>query len=208
MGCLADSRLKLDTDPLPLTANGLSQIVHLRANDVVDCFARPVDVLTDRLSHVVDRKRIDELFAAVASCAITARRFVAGPACAIATAVCRPACSGRCTIAGPSRAFETCECSPLRALACSGEKRRDRAAATGTRPEHQSYYRANSSAKQSGCEQIELLVTLLVRIRLADGRAGAASPTRCRFQGICHPAPPPCQMLHEFRCALHARWTR
>ena len=46
-GCLTDSRFKLDTDPLPLTANGLAQIVHLGAYDVVDRFTCAIDVLAD-----------------------------------------------------------------------------------------------------------------------------------------------------------------
>src|SRR5512140_2944580 len=44
-GCLTDSRFKLDTDPLPLTANGFAEIIHLRTYDVIDRFARAVDVL-------------------------------------------------------------------------------------------------------------------------------------------------------------------
>ena len=44
-GCLTDSRLNLDTDPLPLTANGLAEIVHLGTYDVVDRFTCAVYVL-------------------------------------------------------------------------------------------------------------------------------------------------------------------
>lgn len=93
MGCRADSRLNLDTYPLPLTANGLSQVVHLCANDIIDCFAGSVDIFADRIRHVVDGKGIDELFAAIACDAITASGLFTGPACAIAAAVGCPACA-------------------------------------------------------------------------------------------------------------------
>jgi hypothetical protein len=71
-GCLADSLVNLDTDPFSLTANGLSQIVHFGPNDVVDRFAGAVDVLADRVRHVVNGERIDELFATITRHAVTA----------------------------------------------------------------------------------------------------------------------------------------
>jgi hypothetical protein len=55
-GCLTDSRFNLDTDPLPLTANGLTQIVHLGAYDVIDRFACSIHVLAHRLGDLVNGK--------------------------------------------------------------------------------------------------------------------------------------------------------
>jgi len=46
-GCRTDSRFKLDTDPLPLTANGLAEIVHLGAYDVIDRFTCSIDILAN-----------------------------------------------------------------------------------------------------------------------------------------------------------------
>lgn len=207
-GCLADSLVKLDTDPLPLTPNSFSKVVHFCANDVVDCFASTIDVFADGFGHLVNRNRLDQLFATIACGSVTAGRFLTRPSCTFAPAIGRPARAWRSAVSRPACTFKPCERSPLRTFARGRDERCDWPAPTRARPEHQGYNGADSCAKQSGGEQVELLLTLPVRIRLADGRAGAASPTRCRFQGICHRAPPPCQMLHEFRFALHAGWTR
>ncbi len=72
MGCLADSRPKLDTDPLPLTADCLSQVGHLRAHDIVDSLTRAIYVFAHRFSDFFSRKRVDQLFAAIARDSVAA----------------------------------------------------------------------------------------------------------------------------------------
>ncbi len=52
-GCLTDSRSNLDTDPLPLTTNGLSQVVHFGTYDVVDRFTRAIHILAYRIGHFI-----------------------------------------------------------------------------------------------------------------------------------------------------------
>src|SRR5665647_104930 len=113
-GCLTDSRPNLDTDPLPLTANGLPEIVHLRAHDVVDRLTRAIDVLAYGFRDFLDRKRIDQLFAALTRYAIASRRPLACPAC-----------RRSCAITSPASAYQPSEGSPLCAFARCREKRRD-----------------------------------------------------------------------------------
>jgi hypothetical protein len=46
-GCLTDSRAaNLDPDPLALPAHRFAEIVHFRANNVVDRFTSAIDILT------------------------------------------------------------------------------------------------------------------------------------------------------------------
>ncbi len=89
-GCRADSRPNLDTDPLPLATNCFAEIIHLGAYYVVDRLARTVDVLANGLRDFLSWKCVDQLFAAVARNAVTACRFITGPACTLASSVRSP----------------------------------------------------------------------------------------------------------------------
>lgn len=196
----------LDTDPLPLTTHRLAEVIHLRANDVVDRLARAVDVLPDRVGYVVDRHGIGELPRSITRRPVPPRSLLPCPACAVAAAVGGPACSRSCVISGPSRSLEAGERCPFRAFSRSAENRSDWPAAAGPGAEDEGDDGPDGRPEKRSGQKIELLLALIVRIRLADGRAGAASPTRCRLQCICHPGHPPFRVLHEFRCGLPAAW--
>jgi hypothetical protein len=72
-GCRPDSRgANLNPDPLPLPPDCLAQVVHLGADDVVDRFARAIDVFAHRIGDLLDRNRIDKLFAALSCRAVAA----------------------------------------------------------------------------------------------------------------------------------------
>ena len=194
-GCLPDSHAaNLDPDALSLLAHGLAEIGHLGANNVVDCFTRAVDVLADRLGDVVNRNRFNELLAPVARGAIAAGRLLPGPACAVAAPIGNPSRSRRRAIARPPCTFEPGKGSPLCAASGSAQYRRNRTAAAWPGAKDQRDDRAYCGAKKCRSQQVELLLTLFVRIRLADGCAGAGSPTRRRLQCIGHQGPPPFRM--------------
>ena len=203
-GCRPDSlEAKLDPDPLPLAAHSLSQVVHLRAHDVVDCFASAIDILANRIGDVVNGDRLDKLFSAVTRRAISTSGLFAGPSSAVAAMFGHPPCARCCAVSRPSRSLESCKGRPLGTLSGSAQNRRDRPAATRTRAKNQSDDGAYCCSEHRCCQQVKLLLALIVRARLADGRAGAASPTRSRLQCICHPDPPPYRMPGLFPCALH-----
>ena len=194
-GCLPDSReANLDPDPLTLPAHRFAEIVHFRADYIIDCFACTVDIFPDRVGDVLDRNRVDEIFASIAGSAISACRLLTSPARTIASALCSPSCSRSRTITCPSRSLESGECGPFCAASRTANDRRNRTSPARPGAEDQCDDSSYSSPQKGSRQQVELLLTLLVRVRLADGRAGAASPTRCRLQCICHPGPPPFQM--------------
>lgn len=194
-GCLPDSRAaNLDPDPLTLPSHRFAEIVHFRANHVVDRFTSAVDVFTNRVGNVLYRDRLDEIFAAITSSAIPACCLLSSPARTIASAVCSPSRTRCRTITSPSRTLESRERGPFGSASSSTNDRRNRTPSARPGAEDQCDDSSYSSPQKGGRQQVELLLTLFVRIRLADGRAGAASPTRCRLQCICHPGPPPFQM--------------
>src|SRR5688572_1475750 len=205
-GCRADSRRpKLDPDPLPLPPNRFPEVVHLRADNVIDRFLRAVDVLANRISDLIDRYGIGEISAGTTRRLVSASGALARPSCAVEPALLRPASSRSRMITGPARSFQSGECRPLCTLACRCEHGGDRTTAARAGSEDERDDGADCRAEQRRCQQVELLLTTLVfRIRLADGRAGAASATRGRLRCICHPDPPPVRMPHESRFARRA----
>ena len=62
----------LDPYPLALPAHCLPQVVHLRADDIVDCLFRSVDIFANGIGDVIDRNRFDEILATLARRTITA----------------------------------------------------------------------------------------------------------------------------------------
>ena len=92
-GCLTDSRPNLDTDPLPLTADCFSEIVHLRANDIVDCFACTVHVFANGIRHFINGNRFDQLASAISRGAEALGSSLTGPSCAITAPIGSPASS-------------------------------------------------------------------------------------------------------------------
>ena len=120
-----------------------------------------------------------------------AGRLLAGPACAVAAAIGNPSRSRSRAIARPPCTFESGKGSPLCAPSGSAQYRCNRPAAARPGAKDQRDDRAYCGAKKCRGQQVELLLTLFVRIRLADGCAGAGSPTRRRLQCIGHQGPPP-----------------
>jgi hypothetical protein len=207
-GCRPDSRrANLDPDPLPLPAHSFAQVVHLGADNVVDCLTRAVYILAHRIGDVVHGNRFNQFFSALTSGAIAARRFFARPSGAVATSLGHPFRAWGCAVSRPPRSFESGKCCPLGSFAGCAQYRSYRPAAARPRTKNQSNDRAHCGAKHGRRQQVELLLTIFFRVRLADGRAGAASPTRSRLQCICHPDPPPFRMPGLFPCVLHG-WSK
>src|SRR5215210_4500898 len=59
----------LDPDALALTSDGFAKIGELVLNDIVDRFARRVDVFAHLFDHVVHRYPVDHLLTAFHCCA-------------------------------------------------------------------------------------------------------------------------------------------
>src|SRR5687768_12009597 len=197
----------LDPDPLSLAAYRFPQIRHLFADDVVDRFPRRVDVLADGIGNIVERKVVDELSTPFACHAIPASGSLAGPSRAFASLLGHPPCSGRGLLARPACAFQPGESRVTRAAPSSANHRTNRTASARARSKEESHCRTDRCAEKRRRQQIELLLAILIIrvVRHGGGRAGAASPTLARLQGICHLRTPPFRMLHEFQCAPRAK---
>jgi hypothetical protein len=148
-------RVVLDTDLLALAADRLAQILQLVGDDVVDRFASVIHVFADLLRHVVERNALDEIAPFVSRRAPAALRVRRCPTRALDGAPARPAraCqSGRAAYSGTA--------------AGELEHRPHRPAPGRTAAEEQRDARSDRRSEKRGGEEIELLLTLRVRLLL------------------------------------------
>ena len=145
----------LDPDALPLAADSLPQVVQLVLHDVVNRIPRGVDIVAHLLHHVVDGNTLDQIAAAIHSRAIAA-----------ANVWCRPARTLGSAAACPAGTLESGDSRQTGAASRVLDERADGAPPRWTAAEKQSNPGPDRCPDKSGGQQVELLLTLLVKLRV------------------------------------------
>src|SRR5258705_2625391 len=155
---------RLNPDPLALPANRFSQIVQLVLHDVVDRVASGVDIVPHLFYDLVDRDPIDHLLSAIDCRPEPASRPRRSPPRSFSGATPGPAGAFESATSGPLCAVETRQSRQSRPSSRVPAQRSHRSASRSSPPQPQRDSAADRRADQRRCQQVVLLLTLIVQI--------------------------------------------
>jgi len=156
----------LNADALTLPAYCFAEIVELVLHDIVDGFARGVDVVAHLIDHVIDRYSVDELAAAIHCGSETALGARTRPAGTFHGALSRPARTFEPAIASPLGSPESRQTSQRGTATGVADQWTDGTPPRWTASEKQCDSGADRGPDKSGRQQVVLLLTILVQFHL------------------------------------------